>query len=329
MSTQVPIEEISAIPYVDRNAIQCRTVCATTFYTEGRWQMWFIHDGRLHPIQIIDLAEGVYFGDAAAGPHDFNLNALNLIAQHVCNADTQRPFAGIWDDLYNIAASIAKLDVVTTHRAEIGDQAARMVVTEVEYLAIQCRGIFDYIQKIIKAQWAKAYSAENGSPSKQNLPQSFGDMVLEDHGPRSASDIAFRYLIPEPLAAAYAKHAPFFANLKKMRDAIVHRAAQTPVIFMTDVGPCIESHLWPFNTMTIWRSDEVQANNVVPLKLALGAMIYRTLLAAEELIMAYAQVVRLGSPVCPKHRLYLRASSGLALATLLNDTVQRHMPPSE
>jgi len=250
VTNQVPIEEVAAIPHVDPSTLLHRIVCTTTFYTGGRWQMWFISNGRLHPIQIVDLAEGVYFGDAAAAPYDFDLNALNLIAQHVCNADTHRTFMGIWDDLYNIAASVAKLDVVTTHHADIGDQAARMVVTEVEYLAIQCRSIFDYIQKIIKAQWAKAFSAQDGSRSKQTLPPSFGDMVLEDRKPRSAPEIARRYLIPETLALVYAKHAPFFANLKTMRDAIVHKAAQTPIIFMTPVGPCIESHLWPFSTMT-------------------------------------------------------------------------------
>lgn len=323
MITLVPIEAVSAIPHVDGGAVQRRTLCAGTFYTEGRWQTWFISDGRLLPIQIVDLAEGVYFGDAAASQHDLSLNALNLIAQHVCNSDTEKPFRGIWDDLYNIAASIAKIDVVTTHRADIGHQAARMVVTEVEYLAIQCRGIFDYIQKIIKVQWAKVYSATDGSPSKQSLPPSFGDMVLEGRQSRSSSEIVRRYLIPELLASVYAKHAPFFASLKTMRDAIVHRAAETPRIFMTDVGPCIESDLWPFNTITTWRADEVQSKNLVPLKPALGAMIYRTLLAAEELILAYAQVVRLGPPICPKHNLYLRAGSGLALSTLINDANQR------
>ena len=73
----------------------------------------------------------------------------------------------------------------------------------------------------------------------------------------------------------------------------------------------------------------MQPSNIVPLKPALGAMIHRTLLAAEELIIAYAQVVRLGPSVCPKHRLYLRASSGPALAALFTDAVQRYMPPEE
>jgi hypothetical protein len=245
------------------------------------------------------------------------------------HTETVKPFMGIWDDLYNIAASVAKLDLVMEHQSEVSDQARRMVVTEVEYLAVQCRSIFDYLQKIIKALWSKVRSKEDGSSPKKTLPDSFREMVIGgDHKPRTPAEIGERFMIPKALAFVYARHAPFFANLRTMRDAIVHKGSPTPTIFTTKKGAYIEPTLWPFSAMTTWQPDEVEPNNLVPLKPALGAMVYLTLLAAEELINTYALIVDLGRPLCPNHALFLRASSGKALADLLTDADRRYVPPT-
>lgn len=329
MPKQVPIEEIGAIQHVDPYAVlRGQIICTTTFRTDGQWQFWFINDGRIFPMQIVDLSEGAYFGDNAAAPHDLRLRALNLIAQHACNAETATPFVGIWDDLYNIAASLAKLDLVIAHQSEVNEQVGRMVVTEVEYLAVQCRSIFDYLQRIIKALWSKVHHKEDGSSPKKTLPNSFGDMVIAGNNkPRTAAEIEERFMIPQALAFAYARHAPFFASLRTMRDAIIHKGSPTPVIFATEKGAYIESTLWPFSEMTKWQPEEYEPNNLVPLKPALGAMVYLTLLAAEELINMYSAIVDLGRPLCPNHALFLRASSGKSLADLLADADKRYAPP--
>ena len=86
----------------------------------------------------------------------------------------------------------------------------------------------------------------------------------------------------------------------------------------------IESTLSPFSTMTTWRPGEMEPNNLVPLKPVLGAMIYCTLMAAEELMSTYSLIVDLGIPLCPNHALFLRARSGKALADLLADADKRH-----
>ncbi|AHX16276.1 hypothetical protein CH75_09240 [Dyella jiangningensis] len=330
MSSKVSLEELETISQVDLAAVQRgKMVCTSTFYTEGQWHLWLPNGDRLFPIKLIDLSEGVYFGTSAAAPHDLRLNALNVIAQQACIAGTERPFMGIWDDLYNIAASVAKLDLVTSHHGEIRSQLSRMVVTEVEYLAIQCRSIFDYLQKILKTLWS-AVGFNDGLSPPQTLPDSFRDMVMGNDGKlRTAPEIEDRYKILSPLAIAYAKHARFFADLRAMRDAIVHKGAKTPTIFATEKGAYIESTLWPFCTMTTWRADEFSPNNLVPLKPALGAMVYRTLLAAEELITTLSFLVNLGPPICPNHVLFLRASSGLMLADLMVDADQRYVPTTD
>jgi hypothetical protein len=68
----------------------------------------------------------------------------------------------------------------------------------------------------------------------------------------------------------------------------------------------------------------MEPNKLVPLKPALGAMVYCTLMAAEELMSTYALVVDLGIPLFPNHALFLRASSGKALADLPADADKRH-----
>jgi hypothetical protein len=322
---QVPIEAFRAIPRIDASALKGRMICTGTFYTGGAWQLWFPHEGRLMPLENEFSAEGMYFGDAAAQPHDLYLRALDLVAQHTSFADIRRPFVGICDAVYNLAASIAKLEQVTAHQKVIAGQTMHMTVMEVEYMAIQCRSIFDAIQKILKFLWLQMHSADDEYKPKCHLPESFGDMVLEKATPQTAQELVKSYSIPESFAAIYAKYASFFVDLKQIRAALVPKSAPSPSIFVTEEGAYIHRTMRPFSSITAWRDEEVKSNDLVPLRPALGAMIHRTLLAADELVGALALIVALEPRIFPNHRLYLRAHSSLVLANVLADANDRYL----
>jgi hypothetical protein len=322
---QVPIEGLSAIAPIDVKALSGRVLCTGTFYISGVWQLWFPGDGQLIPLGTEFPAEGLYFGDGAAQPYDLHLPALDLIAQHAPFEKIRRPFVGICDDIYNLATSMAKVDGVIAHQSVVGGQATRMVITEVEYMAIQCRSVFDSIQKVIRFLWSHACPAEDGSEPRCELPESFGDMVLKKASVRTTEEIVDLHAIPVPLALVYARHAAFFADLKRMRDVIVHKTSRAPPIFVMEEGAYIHRTIRPFSSITAWRDYETKPNDLVPLRPALGAMIHRTLRVAQELVTAFSQVITLGSAVCPNHRLYLRAYSGPVLAEVLADANQRYM----
>jgi hypothetical protein len=322
---QAPIEAFRAIPKIDASALRGRMICTGTFYTTGEWQLWFPHEGQLMPLQNEFPAEGMYFGDAAAQPHDLYLPALDLIAQHTFFADIRRPFVGICDAVYNLAASIAKLDQMTAHQKVIAGQAMHMTVMEVEYMAIQCRSIFDSIQKILKFLWLQKHSADDEYKPRRHLPENFGDMVLEKATPQTAQELVKSYSIPESLAVIYAKHASFFADLKHIRAALVPKSASSLSIFVMEEGAYIHHSMRPFSWITAWRDEEVKSNDLVPLRPALGAMIHRTLLAADELVSTLSLIVALGPRIFPNHRLYLRAHSCLVLANVLVDANDRYL----
>ena len=323
MTEQVPLSALSKLHHVDPGAVALGgIICTATFYIEGKWELWFPAGDQLHCMHPIELGEGIYFGAQAAEPRDLRLATLELIGQHACRQDTGTFFKGICDDIYNIAASLAKLDLITLNQVDVRDGASRMALTEVEYLAIQCRSIFDYLQGILRSLWSSVRFSD-GSVPKKTLPESFREVVMDKREPRTAEAIMEKYQLLPALAKTYSYHASFFASLRVMRDAIVHQAGASPLIFMTDKGPCIHANLWPFSTMLTWKPEEYLPNNIVPLKPALGAMIYRTLLAAEDLISTFASNINLGPPICPKLALFLRSWSGSNLMDVLQDAHQR------
>ena len=325
MKDQVSIEGLSAITPINVKALSSRVLCTGTFYTSGVWQLWFPDDGQLIPLEVEFSAEGLYFGDVAAQPYDLHLRALDLIAQHASFEKIRRPFVGICDDIYNLASSMVKVDRVIAHQNVAGGQATRMVITEIDYMAIQCRSVFDSIQKVIRFLWSQVHPAEDESKPRGELPESFGDMVLRKASVRTTEEIVALYAIPEPLALVYAQHASFFADLKRMRDVIVLKSSRAPPIVVMEEGAYIHRTIRPFSSITAWRDDETKPIDLVPLRPALGAMIHRTLGAAEELVIALSQVIALGPAICPNHRLYLRTCSGPVLAEVLADANQRYM----
>jgi hypothetical protein len=322
---QVPIEVFSAVSQIDASALKGRMICTGTFYTGGTWQLWFPDEGRLMPLQTEFTAEGMYFGNVAAQPYDLYLRALDLIAQHAPFADIRRSFVGMCEAVYNLAASIAKLEKVTAHQKVMGGQAMHMAVMEVDYMAIQCRSILDATQKILKSLGIQLHATEDASKPERDLPESFGDMVLEKAKPRTTTELVKRYALPTPLALVYARYASFFADLKSLRDTIVRKSGGTSPIFVMEDGAYIHRSIRPFSLITTWRDEEVKPDDLVPLRPALGGMIHRTLLAAEELISAYALIVAIGPPVFPNHRLYLRAHSSAVLADVLADANERYL----
>ena len=178
-------------------------------------------DGTLIKMQIVDVVSSAYVGKQSAAPQDILVPFIDLLRQRMNWPESYHFISALCDDFQNLGTSVAKLRHFTEQQGNIADDAvSAFAVTELEYIIISSRGIFDLLQEVISRLWNTRIrlldEAAEAVRKKSKVPPSFSKMVLKDNvDVRSASYLSEKHAIPETLAAAYAKHAPFISITSK------------------------------------------------------------------------------------------------------------------
>ncbi|MBD1865202.1 MULTISPECIES: hypothetical protein [Trichocoleus] len=140
------------LPYIDLEALEGRPIPLHAFHDGTRWHIWVpMENGLLQPIRVIDAVEMVYLASKPVRGSDACLVFIDFIYKCVRLKSTRSFTAALTSDVFNIGASLKKLDLF---RALEGiDGKSRLVTTELEYLLLLCRSMFDLLQEIISRIW--------------------------------------------------------------------------------------------------------------------------------------------------------------------------------
>ena len=313
---------LSGIPFLDHAQLSGdRFIASLTFY-DGGWRMWApTEDNKFVEIHGWP-AEAFYFAREPEIVTDFTSRFLVFMAQHANLIELMQPFSAIQDDIFNLSAALAKLKLVFETKELERDGSHRMAATEVEYILLICRSMFDFLQEIVGKLWDRIELHDKTTP-KRKLRKSFADMTLRGDSIRTAEEISAQFHLPMFLAECYARQAPVFLKIREFRDNLVHRGQHIQTIFRGDKGFVIAKRLGPFLNPNIWRGDEVLSNELVPLLPALALLIHGTLAACEEFAEVLQSRLRLLKPVVPGMALYMRGYFNQNLLDALQDADQR------
>lgn len=317
----IELTKLSAIPYFDLSNLQGRFISTLMFHGDGKWRMWVPAGDQLIEINA-QPAEMFYFSVEPELPTDLYLHFLDFIAQRASFPDLQKPILGLRDDVFNLSASLAKISHLHIARDAIGTGISRMVVTEIEYLFSLCRSIFDLLQEIASVLWETIF-LHDATILKKPLKDTFSAMVLFKGKESTQEELSERFGLPPSLAAYYKRNSAFFLTLRDFRDNIVHRGSQVQTIFSSDAGFLIQHSLKPFSNMEIWRDDEKQQNDLVPLFPALGIVIHKTLSACEDFSATIERVIQFPPPIAPSMRFFMRGYFNELFSATLCDATNR------
>ena len=204
----------------------------------------------------------------------------------------------------------------------MGIGVSRMVVTEVEYLFSVCRSIYDLLQEIASALWENIL-LHDSSVNKKSLKKKFSEMIEFKGRKSTQEELSERFGLPQSLVDYYMRNAKFFMTLRDFRNNIVHHGSQVQSIFSVDTGFFIQHSLKPFSNMDIWRDEERQANNLVPLIPALSVVIHNTLSACEDFTSTIEKVIQFPPPIVPGMRFFMRGSFNQMFSAALRDANNR------
>lgn len=206
------ISLIEEIPFLDPSQLErCQHVASLAFHAEGRWRVW-LQAGDNAFVEIKgEPAEAYYFSAAPAHQADFTTLHLTFIAQRALLTGLTRSFSAFQDDLFNLAASLAKIDLI---HASGSPARSRMACTEVEYILTVCRSMYDLLQEMLACLWENVRLTDL-TVTKRSLKRSFAEMALKGETPRDAEELAQTYGLPLAVAACYARHAPSRAGSRR------------------------------------------------------------------------------------------------------------------
>jgi hypothetical protein len=151
---------------------------------------------------------------------------MDFIAQHASFPELKFAVVGVMDDISNLSASLAKLQLLHASRDSVGSGTTRMVATEVEYILSVCRSLFDLLQEVISKLWQKVTLTASAG-KKRPMKGSFASVALFHEAPVTAEKLVEKYGLPEPLAVFYTAVAPFFLQLRTIRNNLLHHGRRS------------------------------------------------------------------------------------------------------
>ena len=211
--------------------------------------------------------EGVYFGEEPEDPkNDLNITFLELYYQRLSWPDIAGLFPKVIDDLRNLAASLSKLAMYQRTLSESTMGLQRFVQTELEYLFVVSRSMYDNLQFVASNTWDKVHAAKEDDDFSSSLPtSSLRKMALHGGDPVSPNTLQEKYGIPEGLAEFYSDEADEFQKIRDFRDAVAHQGDSPDIVFRTEDGLAVNVSSDPYSEFDVWDEDQINENSLAPL----------------------------------------------------------------
>lgn len=197
-----------------------------------------------------------------------------------------------------------------------------MAATEIEYIVLVCRGLFDLLQEVLLKLWDRV-ELHDPVMKKKALKSSFARTIMSGDRVLTSAEIAARFGFPLEIACCYERATEIFLALRQFRDNIVHHGSEVQHVFEGDGCFLIASRFSPFPNMNIWYDDERQQNDLVPLLPAIETIIYRTFAVCDDFCGTLIQRIGFPPPTVPDMQLFLRGYFIGQLITALRSGAER------
>lgn len=301
--------QLGAVPYLKTDVVGDRIINLLPLWEGGEWQSWLPSpDGKLIAIKMVDAVHSDYLAQEPARADDLLIPFIEFLWKHASWPDVAGRIHALAEDVHNLAASLAKIDHFFQQREAIGDGVCRFVETEMEYVFVVCRSLFDLLQEIVATLWERVQLLDPDlQNAKKQLPKSFRRMVLHDGNLMTPEDIETKHRIPPPLAEFYAETAPFFSELRRHRDRVVHGIGKQQSVFNTERGFGVSPDAEPFASLVDWADADYYNKNVACLRTVLAQAIFGSVYACNAFTTVVASCLRFPPDLAPGYRLFIRS----------------------
>jgi hypothetical protein len=326
MALTVPVAHLQCVPYLKTQANDDRVVNLMPLWDGKKWQMWVPGPDGLFNVKPIDAGKVDYVARERASNSDMRIFFVESMWQRASYPEIRSKIRAICEDFHNLGASIAKLRFIFDSRHELPHGLSSIFAnTEIEYLLMLSRSVFDLLQEMIADMWKSRVRLNDPEAEKRRcgraLPETFSKLVLhEKKTPRSSHEIQQDFGLPIRMADEYAKHTTFFSTLRDTRDAIAHDGKSLGHIYETEKGFCVGRNDPPFGSFDGWREEHQFNENVVSVLPWIANIVRQTIGACDGIVTALGQTVRFPDEIAPGYQVFVRGPCTLALSEILSES---------
>ena len=327
MSNSVPKDQLEKLPFVQHIPDDGRIVSLQSYYDHETtdWHLWLpVRPGELGRIAGGEVVTGSYYAVAPADPsRDFELPLGTLLTMRVSFAPVLRQFGKLESDVHRCAAVLEKYHLFSAMRGENSTDASLLVVSELEYLLMLLRSLYDTLQGVVGVVASKLIHL-NGTQRRvtRDLPSSFAGVALVGAQSRGLEEMESRWGIPDPLGRWYQYEAPFFREVRELRDGISHHGRSLPTVYSVDWGFAIKPSEPPWNRFDEWPSEQLWDGRLGSLRSVFAGFMVHSLQACTRFASVLESIVQLPPPLHDSLRLYVRSPFGNRLVRLDDTRIQ-------
>jgi hypothetical protein len=313
-------DELAKVSYLDTSRLGERTVALLPLWDGLQWRVWIPDKDKLIELHPGNAMQADYVALEKASESDLWFGFLDFLWRRASWPPVLTLIERIRADIHNLGTALAKIDHFFAGRKEIGFGVGAFVQTEIEYLFMLSRSLFDLIHQLIGFVWSKKVILDDSAAEKKRkqraLPESFADVVLEGNSRvRTAADLKEKYAFTALLADAYQEAGPFFANMRTFRDEVAHGGTSPDIIYVTDRGFCVDPTRKPFASFDIWSEASRFNERLSCLRVFLAHLVFTSIDRCSALVDGLARSVTFPPDLAPGYKVFVRGPHNHALAT--------------
>ncbi len=321
MSQSISRDELKKLPYLQRLPDGGRIVSLQSYYEHETqdWHLWLpVRPGELGRIAGGEVVTGSYYATAPADASlDFEFALGTLLTMHLSFEPTVRQLSKLESDVHRCAAVLEKYHLFSEMRGKKDNHPNLLVVSELEYLLMLLRSLYDILQGVVGSVATKLIHLD-GTQRRvtQQLPSSFADVALAGTGFREVEEIESRWGVPIALGTWYHHEAPFFRELRELRDGISHHGRTLPTVFTVDWGFAIDPSQPPWNRFDEWATNGLWEGRLGSLRSIFAGFIVHSLQACTRFANVLKSIVQLPPPLHDGLCFFVRSPFGRQLVNL-------------
>lgn len=320
MNKTIAYEEIEKLTHLKctREDIVDRFVPLFALY-ENEWKQYVDTERGLININIVDIADGLYFSKEAVRTDDIKLAFFNIMYKKANFKEKSEFIYYILDDIQNLTASIEKINHFHSMYNKMDSYVlSKYVSTELEYIFKVSRSIFDLLQELINVIWDRFEFMDKNQVKKKfskNCRTKFSSVILNNNKLSSVDELVKRHTIPKELARFYYRNGRYFSWIRSYRDKIVH-SGKSFDIFVGEEGFSLSIKNNHFSSLHFWNNQNTLKNGLGSVKTLASYVVLNTINALEEYAKTINNIVKLPDDIAPDYDLYLRSKFNQTLKKL-------------
>lgn len=163
MGFRTSLETLRGVPFLDVDHIGDRDLNLMPLWDGEQWHSWFPGPEGLVKVKIASLVQGEYLAKKADRDSDLLVRFLEFACQRASWPEVFALWRHITDDVHSLATCAAKLEFFFAQRKAAGDGVCAFVQTELEYVLVVARSVFDLMQELVARVWSRRVRLLDGA----------------------------------------------------------------------------------------------------------------------------------------------------------------------